>query len=609
MALRLPDFLDAADAELEIGFSNLERRLLATYANSYRSVSAELDALRRAIAAAPEVATITGSGALARGISPSWLLQQDRYISLQGELRSLVVELGNTTGTLVEKEIRRAYELGLQSAETLATAGQDPRLSTSSFAHVPDDAIRRFVASSSTDPDRMAGSPIARLLSTFRNEAGEEVSGYARDVLVNGLARGRALRSVAAELEQGIRGMTLSRALTIARTETLRAHREAHFQSYKRNPEIVESWVWRAAVGNADPPPCAACFSQHGTEHPLDERMETHPNCRCRMIPKRKPFRGVEPTGAATRIIPGEYAFRSLPDGLQRRILGPARYRAYRAGDLSFDDLKGYTTNEWGRTLRVTPLRDLGFDRFGRKLGPGSTPPPAPAAKMPREKLDAKVRGIEDEIVLNERFETAVLFDDETGAILIDKRGAQYEVGFTKDELALMRGRTLTHNHPRAYASPLSDGSLNGGSSFSENDVFLAGQQRLARIRAVSPGWRHELEWADTWTGSATEIRQLKTALGKADSEVRQRLMLELNATTNRATRRRLDAAKAMPDKGTVPDAEWQTAYDEYVSITKAVDAEIKDATINTEFLHNHSVWELVAQRTGFFRYSREPRQ
>lgn len=610
MALRLPDILDAADAELSIGISSLEKRILRTYEQSYANVSRELDALRQKIASAPEIATITGSGTIQRGIPPSWLLQQERYTRLQGELLGLVGDLSTELGEELPASMRKAYELGLQSAEALV-GPVDPRVVPQSYASVPDDTIRRFVAFSSTDPDRIAGrNPLATLLDTFRTEAGENAAGYARDVLVNGLARGRALRSVASELESGIRGMTASRALTIARTETLRAHREAHYQSYKANEKLVRSWTWTAAVENTERPPCAACFAQHGSEHPLDERMETHPNCRCRMVPRRLPFRGMEPTGPATRIRPGSQVFGELSPRLQRRILGPARFRAFQAGNLPLFRAAGYTDGPWGRTLRVTPLRNLGLDRFGRPLGTTTkaAPPLAPAAPppapMPRAELDAKIRGIEDEIVGNRKFETAVAFDD-AGTIILDKRGAQFEVAFTDAEVDRMRAAraALVHNHPRAYTRPLSDGSFTGGTSFSEQDVLFTGVQRIPRIRAVSPGWRHELEWSSSWKGSTAEVADLRVAIRDATVAVKKESEAEIRALAAATNRQRFEIAKAAPRRSDDP-----AGFAAAVRQADELEASYKDRVIALEFEVNHRVWERVASSTGFFRYTRESR-
>lgn len=618
MAIRLPDILDAADAELEIGFQSLTRRILGQYESSYANVSRELDGLRAKIASAPEIATITGSGSVQRGIPPSWILQQERYTRLQSELRGLVVDLSDELGQAVPPAMRKAYELGIQSAEAMV-GPVDPRVVPQSYASVPDDTIRRFLAFSSTDADRLGGSPLAALLDTFRTEVGENAAGYARDVLVNGLARGRALRSVASELEQGIRGMTASRALTIARTETLRAHREGHFQSYRRNPELVRSWIWTAAVANVDRPPCAACFSQHGTEHPIDERMETHPNCRCRMVPRRLPFRGVEPTGPATKIRPGSEVFAELPSRVQRRILGPARFRAYSAGQLPLFRAGSYTEGLWGRTLRVTPLRNLGLDRYGIPLDPAArlrsaaaanrasvqaAQAPAPVKAIPRSELDAKIRGIEDDIVGNRKFETAVAFDD-AGGILLDKRGAQFQVEFTDAEVERMRlaRATLVHNHPRAYTRPLSDGSFSGGTSFSEQDVLFTGLQRIPRIRAVSPGWRHDLEWSSSWTGSAAELADLRVAIRDATIAVTKESEAELRALAAAANRQRLEISRSAGRDRTSPE------FREAIRRAEAVEAEYKDAVIRAEFEVNHRVWERVESSTGFFRYTREARQ
>jgi SPP1 gp7 family putative phage head morphogenesis protein len=634
---RLPELLDEIDKELRFGTYVLP--IFQQYERSYARVSAELDALRSAIASAPEVATITGSGTVSRGIRPSWILQHDRYTALQNELRALVVTQADTLSQTVPPEMRRAYELGLESAETLV-GPLDPRLSASSFAAVPRGGYERWLAAS------REGSPIASLIESFRTETGASAAQYARDVLLNGLARGRNLAGVAAELEQGIRGMTRSRALTIARTETMRAHREGHFQSYRANAKVVEGWVWRAAVGNADPPPCAACFAMHGTEHSLDERMETHPNCRCRMIPKRAPFRGIEPTGPATRIRSGEDVFAELPARLQARILGPGKFRAYRDGNLRFDALGAYRSGPWGRTLGVRPMRSLGLTRQGRPIGQVPSTPrarrapraqapaqapidwkaieaeldkaqaaadklkPPKAPPIPRSKLDAKIRGIEDEIVKNKKFETGVAFDD-AGNIILDKRGASFQVKFEPEEIAILRQAraTLTHNHPRAYAQgKLSTGDYVRGSSFSPDDVLFAHGNGLSRIRAVSHGWRHELEVSSSWTGSLDELSALRRSIDRADLAVRAEIQPELTRLATDLNKRRLELARQMPRRGDVPTVDYQAAFRQYETDLKLAENAYKDASVTLQFEHYHRVWERVSRDIGF-SYTREIRE
>ncbi|NPV85996.1 MAG: hypothetical protein HPY45_08320 [Anaerolineae bacterium] len=150
-------------------------------------------------------------------------------------------------------------------------------------------------------------------------------------------------------------GTTLSRALRIARTETLRAHREATRASYQANSDLVDGWIWHSALGERT---CAACWAMHGTFHTLDERLDDHPNGRCAMVPATRSwaelgrkygldFGDVEET--PPKITLGVDLFERLPVETQIKILGPAKYAAWEDGKFALGDVVGRKrSREWG---------------------------------------------------------------------------------------------------------------------------------------------------------------------------------------------------------------------------------------------------------------------
>jgi SPP1 gp7 family putative phage head morphogenesis protein len=154
-------------------------------------------------------------------------------------------------------------------------------------------------------------------------------------------------------------------ALTIARTEILRAHREATRLSYQANPHLVERWQWLSAM---DDRTCPACWAMTGTVHTTDEPLGSHPNCRCTMvpIPPLLVLPGTPaPLDALEREDPvpsGVEAFAALSPVEQERILGPAAYRAYTSGEMSLQALVGYHDHpEWGPTRYTRSLRSIGL--------------------------------------------------------------------------------------------------------------------------------------------------------------------------------------------------------------------------------------------------------
>lgn len=157
-----------------------------------------------------------------------------------------------------------------------------------------------------------------------------------RRSIVQGLATGEGPRATARAILKRTEGEFnggLARAMTIARTETLDAHRRAGELAHNQNADVLRGWMWLAATSTRT---CPACLGMNGTEHPLTEPGPLgHQNCRCTRVPLTKTWKDLgidvpEPEPAAT----GSQAwFDSQDEKTQRQILGPARYAAYQRGD------------------------------------------------------------------------------------------------------------------------------------------------------------------------------------------------------------------------------------------------------------------------------------
>lgn len=350
MADPVLEAMDAFAGPLSKLTREAQQTLLSTYRSGWQSISAELEGLTAKVASAPTIATISGTGQLTQGIPPSWTFQQERYIALQGEVRSLVTSL---EGTLIDTT--KAGQIGgwdVGGKEALAAGSNLAEMPISSWAKTPTGAFQAFVGGATS-------GPLSSLLGSFAVTNGPQAAIFARDVLGAGLLRGRSAFAIADDLNAGLRSISYSRALTIARTETLRAYREGARQSYLANRNIVQSWTWRAAVENQERPPCAACFARHGSVHPLAEPMQTHPNCRCRMVPMRSPILGVRPNDP---VLPdAKTAFDALKPAQQRRILGPTRLEMYRSGRVNLSDFATTRTRGlWGaNAATVRPLSEL----------------------------------------------------------------------------------------------------------------------------------------------------------------------------------------------------------------------------------------------------------
>jgi len=175
-----------------------------------------------------------------------------------------------------------------------------------------------------------------------------------RRELIRGVAAGSnpndtARRMVKRAERQFNGGMV--RAVRIARTEMLDAHREGARLSQDQHRDVLAGWVWLA---NLQPRTCAACLGMHGSVHSLEERGPLgHQQCRCSRCPKTKTwaelgYDGVDEPADAT---PDPDAFfESLSVGQQMQILGRDRYEAWKAG--------GFPRDEWAQRQKNPGWRD-----------------------------------------------------------------------------------------------------------------------------------------------------------------------------------------------------------------------------------------------------------
>lgn len=191
----------------------------------------------------------------------------------------------------------------------------------------------------------------ARPLST-------QAYGVVRRELIRGVAAGSNPRVTAARMvrraEQGFNG-GLTRALAIARTETLDASREAAQLGRMQHADVLRGWSWHCELSERS---CPACISMDGTVFPNDDPGPSdHVNGRCTAVPITKSWADLgfdipEPPSIRTS---GSEWFGSLDAAAQRRILGPGRYDAWTAGHYPMGDWSTMRANDgWRESLQVT---------------------------------------------------------------------------------------------------------------------------------------------------------------------------------------------------------------------------------------------------------------
>jgi hypothetical protein len=105
-----------------------------------------------------------------------------------------------------------------------------------------------------------------------------------------------------------------------------------------------------------------SCISQHGSEHPLGERLNDHHNGRCAPLPKTISFAdlGLNIPERRAPVQRGEVWFEAQPEALQREMMGGATFRAWKDGQVNFADLsQPYDDEIYGELLRQASLKDI----------------------------------------------------------------------------------------------------------------------------------------------------------------------------------------------------------------------------------------------------------
>lgn len=351
----MPDINQIIQAHRELLLSR-DKRLLTEISSLYLSAAdrivREIDGL---------LSRINDARASGAPVSPAWLVRERRLSGLLGQVAGELRRFSSSATASVAGEQRAQVELAARhTVEVLGAQGGVE----ATFRRLPERAVEAIVGATSD------GSPLRSLFDRFGRETGVQL----REEVVQGVALGQGTERTARRIRELLDGNG-ARARTIARTETIRAYREAGFQTAQENDDILRGWTWIAALHGS----CAACIAMHGTFHKPDERLTSHPNCRCSPRWETRSFAelGISGVGetAPARVEHGADWFRAQPEDVKREVLGKAGYDAYRAGKLKLEDLVGRSQDpRWGPQYFTRSLRDA-------LRGGGAFPGYAPAKK------------------------------------------------------------------------------------------------------------------------------------------------------------------------------------------------------------------------------------
>lgn len=307
-----------------------------------------------------------------------WFYNNERYRSLLKQVSDELQKFASYAEDKTLEQQAQAVRQGLSDAEELAllALGEVPVGINIKWFSLNRRAVETMVGMN------QPGSPLHMLFSAF----GAEGLSLAKTALEDALILGQGPRDVARALRDAL-GVSLTRALTIARTEMLRAYRTANLASYRENRHIVKGWKWMATL---DGRTCPSCFAMHGKEFGVDEKFSSHPNCRCTAaavtpsweeignrygldlseLDQRdvetmeslmaKGYTEEQANQYLMRNLTGEQAFGMLDEKTQQEILGKAKFLAWKDGAFEFADLSVMTHSPiWGDGRKVASLVEL----------------------------------------------------------------------------------------------------------------------------------------------------------------------------------------------------------------------------------------------------------
>lgn len=277
-----------------------------------------------------------------------WLYEQNRLQVIKawisGQINQYAALAKSTTISLKKKGVQLGEQSGLDQLDASL-----PESTSYSFGVPSQGAIESIVGST------QKGSPLADLFDGFGVEAAQKVG----QILISAISLGDNPRKTARDVEDAL-DISRSRALTIARTECLRAYRMSNLAIFQANDDICEGWVW---ISSLDARCCASCIAMHGTIHSLDEELQGHPNCRCSRAPKTKDWSdilGRDIGISSPKPLLGSDWFDDQSEAVQRQILGSnAAYEAYSNGALLGDFVGINHDKDWGSSVYQKSAKEV----------------------------------------------------------------------------------------------------------------------------------------------------------------------------------------------------------------------------------------------------------
>jgi SPP1 gp7 family putative phage head morphogenesis protein len=331
--------------EFRLKLAALEAAQVQMMIDAYEPVQSNLDAATLRVIALWQK----------RKLKPWQIMKMTAMTALKVQIIGDLALYHSVVSTGIAQAQAGAVALAQQSAFATMSAGLPPGITADMLANVglewnrlPREAFANFIGISGS------GAPLGDLLAPL----GPQLANATTEAIGEGIVRGYSPRKTA-KLAQQASGMQLSKVLSIARTETNRAHREASRLQYAANPNLVKGYRRSSAK---DSRVCIACIALDGELYEVEEPLNSHVNCRCAMVPETITYEDLgldvpmpdQPENAKDW-------FAQQDESTQRAMMkNPARFEAWKSGKVGLGDLVKVTEDPvWGKSAGVAPLKDL----------------------------------------------------------------------------------------------------------------------------------------------------------------------------------------------------------------------------------------------------------
>jgi SPP1 gp7 family putative phage head morphogenesis protein len=451
---------------------------LASYKAIQRRLLADLAVLTRWIEAEQKAG---------RPVSTARLQRQQRFRDL---LTQTAVQMDRYAKTVEQVTVQQATAAAGRGTRDAAAAikrelGPPPAGLAVSFNSLPVGAVNDITARLGS------GKPLRELFDSFGTDAAK----LAREALITSVGLGLGPRKTAAAVRDALNVSTV-RALTIARTEQMKAYRSASLQTYQANNSMVKGWRWRCS---RSPRTCAMCWAMDGEEFALDEPFASHPNCRCAPIPITKTWAELGFGGIPDRPPPepGSAVFARLSEAEQRHILGPGRLALYQQGTPLSAFVQKTTSKTWGPGRQVRPL-------YATKAGP----PPLPKVLQPKPVTLDSIKTLDDATKWAKQAYPSIEWDFEGAHVDVirpmltefDRLGKRYPQVVDRLQYVGTYGTPGNKIHPHGYdweqrgGGAIAHAQLASGRYMGLNPKYVGNPQLLQQAddRSVRAGWLHK---------------------------------------------------------------------------------------------------------------------